>query len=418
MTSSAVLLALLAAAGGSIEGSVRVVEAPPYYVGQAIEVRVGSAGGVEPPSVVAPRPTQGTLAYLAGRSTLAGSSSIGDATDERYSHVFRYRLVPARAGPLEVPPFALRLGERRGKTGALRLKVLPLPASGRTASFLGGVGAVSVRAEAEPGAVRAGQAFEFRLVLEGPGARGSTGRPAPRLPASVRVEDLPDDAQADPPRRVIRYRLRPTVAGDLVVPPVLVAAFDPASGRYVTRASAGVPVRVVDVPRFDPGPAAAGIEDDGPDDRYVIILLSAAVASAGVLALLGWALARRRRRRAEDARAVAARAAAEIGAMVGADRRIIAAAIMDALAGYLASASGRPRGVVTPDEARDLLGGDAAALVGACDRARFSGSAGGEDLAGPAAGLFGRLASRGGSGTPPAGLIILAVAYVLKLKIR
>jgi hypothetical protein len=394
---------LLAAAGGSIEGSARVADAPPYYVGQAIEVRVGAAGGVEPPRVTAPRPTQGTLTYLTGRSTLAGASSIGDVTDERYSHLFRYRLVPARAGVLEVPPFGLRLGERRGRTGPLRLKVLPLPAAGRTASFLGGVGAVAVRAEAEPGSVRAGQTLEFRLILEGPGARGATGRPTLRLPGSVRVEDLPDDAQADPPRRAIRYRLRPTQAGELVVPPVLVAAFDPAAGRYVTRASAGVPVRVVDVPRFEPGPAGLDASK-GEDFHSSHIWMGGIAALAAVLLGLGAAaLARRRRRRAVSLRALAAGAAGRIGAMAGSDRSLLASLIMDEMAGCLAASAGRPAGAITPGEALGLLGDDAAALVEACDRARFSAAGVGEveDLAGRAAGLFGRLATSGGRGGWP-----------------
>jgi hypothetical protein len=395
-----VLLAAAGQAGGSIEGSVRVVGGPPYYVGQAIEVRVGSAGGVEPPKVTAPRPTQGTLTYLTGRSTLAGASRIGDVTDERYSHVFRYRLVPTRAGVLEVPPFLLRQGERRGRTGPLRLRVLALPAAGRTASFLGGVGEVAVRAEAEPGSVRAGQTLEFRLVLEGPGARGATGRPALRLPGSVRIEDLPDDAQAAPPRRAIRYRLRPLEAGDLVVPPVLVSAFEPATGRYVTRASAGIKVRVVDVPRFDPGSVTGDQSTVIGDSSPYFWMFGIAALAASLLGLGAVVLARRRRRRAVSLRALAAGAAGRIGAMAGSDRRLLASAIMDELAGYLAASVGRPAGAITPGEASGFLGGDAASLVEACDRARFSaaGGAAGEDLAGLAVGLFGQLAVSGGRG--------------------
>ena len=44
----------------------------------------------------------------------------------------------------------------------------------------------------------------------------------------------------------------PTRAGDIVLPPVSIASFDPALARYVTHVTAGVPIRVVAVPSFDP----------------------------------------------------------------------------------------------------------------------------------------------------------------------
>ena len=55
-----------------------------------------------------------------------------------------------------------------------------------------------------------------------------------------------------PPSRRFRYRIRPTRPGAASLPPVAVAAFDPQTARYVTRVTSSIPIRVVDVPKFDP----------------------------------------------------------------------------------------------------------------------------------------------------------------------
>ena len=77
-----------------------------------------------------------------------------------------------------------------------------------------------------------------------------------RLGLGLRIEPRPDETTDEPPARTFVYRLRPTQAGEVVLPPVAIAAFDPSLARYVTHVTAGVPIRVVAVPSFDPATIA------------------------------------------------------------------------------------------------------------------------------------------------------------------
>src|SRR5512135_677599 len=226
------------------------------YVGQAIEVRVGVVAAGERPEVVPPK-IAGADLTLAGTSFRPISASgIGNFVMERNQFLSRFRLVPHRAGTLEIPPFRARLGERTGASRSSRLSIEAPPLVSRPAEFLGGVGPFEVAAEASQTTLRAGQEFEFRIRLTGPGALGATRGPSlarfDRVPLGLRIEPLPAEAVAEPPSRVFRFRLRPTRAGEAVLPPVAVAAFDPTSNQYVTKVTAGVSIRVVTVPQFDP----------------------------------------------------------------------------------------------------------------------------------------------------------------------
>ena len=101
-----------------------------------------------------------------------------------------------------------------------------------------------------------GQELDFRIKVTGPAAWGMTDRPDlgryARLGLGLRIEPKPDETTDEPPVRTFVYRLRPTHAGEAVLPPVAIAAFDPSLSRYVTHVTAGVPIRVVAVPSFDP----------------------------------------------------------------------------------------------------------------------------------------------------------------------
>jgi len=352
----------------------------PYFVGQAIDLRVGVPGS-DPPAISPPK-VEGAAVIPAGGG--------------------RFRVIARRSGVLLIPPMTAQAGGRSGRTAPIRLTVRDLPAAGRPANFLGGVGSFQVQAEAQPATVRVGEPIEFRVRLTGPGARGSAGRPMLAGKAlddlRIRVEPLATEAADEPPARVIRYRLRAGRAGAGTLPPVAVAYFDPKTGRYFTRAAAAVAIRVEEAPVFDPaavryGPAregAAGSRLDG-----------VAVGLGGLaigLILAGVLIARNRRRRPGlGPRRLAARLAGEVG---GAGTKIATARrITEGLADYLAEATGGPVGALTPEEARRGIAGvsgdealaDAAArLVAACDRVRYAGA--GESPVADAAALFGALA--------------------------
>ena len=91
--------------------------------------------------------------------------------------VSRFRVVPRRAGTLEIPSIRARLGDRTGRSRPVRLSIKPVPAEGRPAEFLGGVGPFTLKAEAVPATVRVGQELEYRITVTGPAAWGMTDRP-------------------------------------------------------------------------------------------------------------------------------------------------------------------------------------------------------------------------------------------------
>src|SRR6202044_2483611 len=168
----------------------------------------------------------------------------------------RFRVVARRPGTLEIPSIRARLGDSSGRSRPLRVSIRPVPAGGRSAEFLGGVGRFALSAEAVPAVVRVGQELEFRITVTGRAAWGMTDRPDlkrfARLKIGLRIEPRSGDLTPEPPSRTFVYRLRPTRPGEEVLPPVSIAAFDPSTSRYVTRASPSVPIKVVAVPSFDP----------------------------------------------------------------------------------------------------------------------------------------------------------------------
>ena len=141
------------------------------------------------------------------------------------------------------PRFRCRLKDRSGRSQPRSVSIQTVPLLGRPAEFLGGVGRFELHAEASPQVIRVGQELDFRIKVTGPAAWGMTDRPDlgryGRLGLGLRIEPKPDETTNEPPARSFVYRLRPIHAGEAVLPPVAIAAFDPALSRYVTQVTTG-----------------------------------------------------------------------------------------------------------------------------------------------------------------------------------
>jgi hypothetical protein len=272
----------------------------------------------------------------------------------------------------------------------LQIDVRGLPVLGRPAGFLGGVGAFAVEAEASPSTLRVGQDLTYTIRVTGPAARGMSGAPDlarfAQIPLGLEIKPLPIDAQDQPPTRWFRYRIRPTRPGAAPLPPLAIAAFDPSSERYVTKVTSSIPIRVVDVPKFDPATldyrpppnTAASPHVLAPVER----VRGLAALVAGIVAILALTLVARtarRRRRSDPGRLLLRRAR---GLDPRQEATEAARLITDALAEYLEQTMGRPQGALTPSEAESALtqvthpaelAGRTAGLVAACDQARYSG---------------------------------------------
>jgi hypothetical protein len=291
-------------------------------------------------------------------------------------------------------------------------------------------------AEASPKTVRVGQELDFRIKVTGPAALGMSGRPDlaryERPDLGLRITAGPDQSSDEPPVRTLVYRIRPTRAGEMVLPPISIASFDPALGRYVTHVTAGMPVRVVEVPSFDP----TTIADDslstaaGRTSRIILAVTVAVPVLLAVYLMLRHVrrgleraivsspeLARRyARRSARELNSIAVARAVHlsgvpetalegpenglIGRMTlnsawinlkGTSPQIVSKAalrIAARLSMYMKLGLGRPMGALTPDEAHEgvvrltgsvELGEKAGGLTMRCDRILYGVTTGEAD---------------------------------------
>ncbi len=392
-----VWILLAGAVGGQESDDLRVrVEVSPgtHYVGQAIELRVGVVGAGQRPEV--DRPTIGGAdVWLLDNTGLKPLSVTGIGGMLAGSNLFvsRFCVVPRRAGPLEIPAIRAHVRDESGRSRPVKLTIRPVPVEGRPADFLGGVGRFEVEASAEPKVLRVGQELEYRISVTGPAAWGMSDRPElkrfDRLPIGLRIQPKPTEMTTNPPLRRFVYRLRTSRPGEAVLPPVAIASFDPASSRYITRYTAGLPIRVVAVPTFDP----AGFEP--PEPTWGSGTSTSGAWTVGILSgilLLGAAIGLVRVRRRTQvrrlhgpaaARRYAARLARSLSSMPltatgdpSPPGVTLALAISSGLIRYLEIGLGRPPGALTPEEAQlgvadctgsDELGIRAGQLADRCD---------------------------------------------------
>ena len=364
------------------------VSAGPHHVGEGFELGVGVVGAGRRPEVDPPAIAGADVWLIRNELRPISVGGIGSAVGESNVFVSRYRVVPRRAGTLEVPSIRAHLKGDAGRSRPVRVPVRPVPAEGRPSDFLGGVGPFTLRADANPRSVRVGQELEYRITVAGPAAWGMAGRPElkrfDRLDIGPQVEPRPAESIHEPPSRTFAYTIRPTRPGEAVLPPIAIAAFDPSTRHYITHVTPSVPIRVVAVPAFN----SAAIPDLGASDGEAsrtakmrrAAFLVAALLLAGSAAAIAWA--RRKARLAGRlggpvaARRFAARIARGLAQDPPGGPLELAEHVATSLIGYLQRGIGRPPGALTPDEARDgvarcavseELGEEAARIAALCD---------------------------------------------------
>jgi hypothetical protein len=391
------------------------------FAGQAFEIEVGVVANDERPKIELPVIAGARLWPIDTDLRPLAASTIGNVTASQNLFLNRFRVVADRPGTLQIPPIIARVDRRSGRSAPKRVEIRAVPLEGRPAEFLGGVGPFALKAEAAPAVIRLGQEFQYRITVTGPGAWGATGRPdlagIQRLGTALRVNPEPDEAINEPPSRGFGYRIRPKQAGEFIIPPVPIAAFDPAIKRYVTKVTPSVTIRVLETPSFNPASIGAlrTPEDSHHTPWLVWVLWSspAVLLLAAALALIFVGINRRRRARSglAAARAYAALLAHRLGeasalsgqtsanpsdvalANDGFDPRFFETAheISDGLTHYLELGCSRPPGALTPFEAREGvaeitgsadLGGQAERLAADCDRALYGERNGTESASG------------------------------------
>ena len=233
---------------------------------------------------------------------------------------FRRAFFPLSPGRFTIPPARLEYEMRRGLLYApetrertsdpLPLVVLPVPAE-RPPSFNGAVGDFEVRARIEPATVPVGEAAVLTITVSGAG--NVKALPAPVLPELPDVEVFPPSEEAETVaegttirgHKAFSWVLIPRRAGDLEIPPIRYAYFDPGAGGFETVTAGPVPLRATPAAGTDAAPPAATVRflKTAPEpDRLAWVRsqwFAALMAVPGLLLALGLVLLRRPGRRGE-----------------------------------------------------------------------------------------------------------------------
>lgn len=335
------------------------------------------------------------------------------------------RVVPQEAGTIEIgpgvwvcdfaPPRSRRVVRVAVPTNAITLTVKDLPEEGRPADFSGLIGKYSIRATAAPTSVRIGDPIRFELTVEGPGDLRRIPIPdlqnLPGFDSGFRFAERDTERSVRDGSVTFRYVLRVITDAVDSIPRVVLNTFDPEAAEYTMLETDPIPLDVepsrvvtaVDGESFSRPTAEAQRVISAPKSlsanrqgeallRSGRLTLAEAVRSPLVIgtlgapplayfALLGVIAARRRSERAAqpvDPGPAARRALAELRRSSSAP----AEAIRDAFVCYESLRSAQNPDAVTPGEAvrrireeQPSLAEQAAALLAACEAARYAGKA-------------------------------------------
>jgi hypothetical protein len=305
------------------------------------------------------------------------------------------------------------------QTDPVTIRVKPLP-EGAPPQFNGAVGRYRLAASVDRTSVAQGEPITLTVRIEGTGnLKTVPDVPLPAMPEfkaydSSSSSDVDASGGAVKGQKTSQVVLVPLKAGQLTVPPLTMAWFDPQAGAYRTESSAAVPVTVTPGATTAGGAAGGGgrgaIEVVGQDIRYLKTELGR-VSAAGrrpwdgalfwlfqllPVGLMVTALVheRHRRRLTDDvgfARQVrsgreATRRLKRANDLAAANDDGLFAELSAALLGYVADRSNRAAAGLTHDELRRLLAakripgevaGRLVAFLESCDMARFAPAAAG-----------------------------------------
>ena len=136
------------------------------------------------------------------------------------------------------------------RSAPVELHIKPLPTEGKPARCApGNVGQWRIDASARPSSVTLGQPFSLVVTVSGRGSLESVQVPswdgggrARVFPPAQKIERQGDDAVAG--RVVMEMLVQPSEAGELRVPSLVLASFDPERGEYLESRTAPLTVKV------------------------------------------------------------------------------------------------------------------------------------------------------------------------------
>lgn len=154
----------------------------------------------------------------------------------------------------------------------IELEVRPLPAQGRPADFSGAVGNFNISTQLDrDSAVANEEEIKLSVTIEGTGDANSLS--APKLPPMPAFKQLGEPASSTTSRKEnndlistkkFEYVLRPLQAGEITIPPIVMATFDPKAEEYTRIESNPSGINVKPGTRPAPAPVAAAAVHQTP----------------------------------------------------------------------------------------------------------------------------------------------------------
>lgn len=181
-------------------------------------------------------------------------------------------LYPQRSGELVIDPLEMKVvvnvRNRRSRSvfeqmfgsyerkellvgsSPIKIDVTPLPLKGRPADFSGAVGSFSMKASSSKTAIKANEAIDVKVTLEGRGNMPLLSAPKLNFPPDFEVYDPETENQyttnynGSSGSKVFKYLVIPRHAGDYVIEPYRFSYFDLNSKRYKTIATDSIQINV------------------------------------------------------------------------------------------------------------------------------------------------------------------------------
>ncbi len=154
-------------------------------------------------------------------------------------------------------PFGRRTIQARLTARPISFRILPLPTENRPAHFSGTVGEWTMTASLDRTEVRQYDLVALRIQFSGKGKADAISPPVlPTIPGLQRFKEQSSTEAANSASeaggsKTFEFFLRATDAGDITIPPIEYAIFNPASKSYEILKSQPLALRVTPAPRSD-----------------------------------------------------------------------------------------------------------------------------------------------------------------------
>lgn len=200
-----------------------------------------------------------------------------------------HALFPIKAGTAVIDEFKIKskvrtfsqgFGGYSGKpyeytksSDSVKIQVKEVPTENRPEDFSGAVGEFEIQSAVEGnGSYPVNQPFTLRLRFEGAGNAKQIELPALNLPPNLEVYDTKSDSKFFKNGRSFKefeVLVIPRSVGDLNIPEIKVSFFNPKTGKFYTRSSLPITLKIIDNPNAPSG-IGSPLKGDSSENKSLI----------------------------------------------------------------------------------------------------------------------------------------------------